>query len=766
RYRNKRRLLRHKLQLTVLQALVCGVPAGMKAHSPAAPTLRHDAVRAHGPATPTLQPDAVQATSAADVFCDTLQQFLPGSALNVAVYWRHWVSCDCATPKYRLRNLFPIPKLAAWPDQVERGDIRVETCMAVSNFCLAAFNCLEQGLKAATASQSFPARATAAQSSVQLHVADRVVRYLARLNKFFGHTLLWRNTLNSDAGAGSKQYRDLRTEDVDLPQVAATCEPLGLIEAELAAQIRDASNVFPGTANVQPPPRATAGIFAAEKTNGRQRKIWDGSSVSALAKDPPKPRRLANPSCFLELEVKPGEDLLFSKRDACTFFDVLKVPAELQPWLAQPPVRVHELLDAGMTWEDVLTFCDDGGESGSISSSSWLYPTRVVWPMGFSWSSAVAQSTTVATCLGAGIQESCILSPDHDPPADQQELVMVATDDTVLFHRSVQRGERTLTRLDDAFARNGIPRNRRKDVTLADSITALDCELRNNPPVAEPAEGRLGDAVCRTLDLLHGGVASPRSVHSLLGIWEWFALLQRGFFSIYSDVYSFVQLTPELDTRHVPSGVLNEFLTTLLLSPLLAAGLDRLPLATLIATDACPEYGFGVCRSVCASSEAADVCRMAERRGDFVRLTPCPEDPVELRRDGKPRLLKLTQRDFATVVSSRAKWKSHAGVLEVHGYLLGLKWVTRNPKRHHHKVAFLVDAKAVVGAASKGRSSAHAFLKVLRSAAAYTLGADILPRIVYIPSESNPADGPSRGKRRRRAANRSARKPRTKPKVF
>jgi len=117
-------------------------------------------------------------------------------------------------------------------------------------------------------------------------------------------------------------------------------------------------------------------------------------------------------------------------------------------------------------------------------------------------------------------------------------------------------------------------------------------------------------------------------------------------------------------------------------------------------------------------------------------------------RIGRPRRLRCTKNDFVTIISSKAKWGAHSGVLEMHAYLLGLKWAVRHPARHHSKLPFLVDAKAVVGAATKGRSSAHALRTLLRCIAAHTLAADVLPRLVYIPSESNPADEPSRGKRK------------------
>ena len=151
----------------------------------------------------------------------------------------------------------------------------------------------------------------------------------------------------------------------------------------------------------------------------------------------------------------------------------------------------------------------------------------------------------------------------------------------------------------------------------------------------------------------------------------------------------FVQQQPESESVTVPDIVLNEFLATLLLAPLLSAGLDRVPLDMLIATDASPEFGFGVCTCPCSPAVAASVCRMVERRGDFVRLTTCPGDPVELRRTGNPRRLRLKQSDFRTVIRSRrAAWSAHSGVLEMHGYLLGLKWAARSPNRHHRKLPF------------------------------------------------------------------------------
>ena len=52
--------------------------------------------------------------------------------------------------------------------------------------------------------------------------------------------------------------------------------------------------------------------------------------------------------------------------------------------------------------------------------------------MMFSWSSAVAQDTTLGTVLAIDLNPSCVICDHEELPADHSALVVVATDD-VLF---------------------------------------------------------------------------------------------------------------------------------------------------------------------------------------------------------------------------------------------------------------------------------------------------------------------------------------------
>jgi hypothetical protein len=114
-------------------------------------------------------------------------------------------------------------------------------------------------------------------------------------------------------------------------------------------------------------------------------------------------------------------------------------------------------------------------------------------------------------------------------------------------------------------------------------------------------------------------------------------------------------------------------------------------------------------------------------------------------RQGSCHYLPLQKTDFKTIFSIKANRVEHAGTLEAHGVLLALKRLLRNPRHHSHRGLMLVDAQAVMYALRKGRSSAPTLRRNLRKIAAMELIGDVRLKFGYIPTDSNPADRPSRG---------------------
>jgi len=222
--------------------------------------------------------------------------------------------------------------------------------------------------------------------------------------------------------------------------------------------------------------RASASTFCIpKKTPGRFREVWNGHDISEKAGRPPKPRHLGNPASLGRVRVRPDSTLYLSKRDATTFFDQLSLPRCLRPFLGRPSVRAGALADAlGVDLESLRSYVDDERD-GPLSLDTVLVPVMCTWPMGFSWSSYVAQEVMLAVCDAAGIDEAAILDMGCLVPADVVDWCTVATDDIILLDTNAECARTRLAAIDAAFDATGVRRNRDKDVDAEEEGEALGC---------------------------------------------------------------------------------------------------------------------------------------------------------------------------------------------------------------------------------------------------------------------------------------------------
>ena len=197
-------------------------------------------------------------------------------------------------------------------------------------------------------------------------------------------------------------------------------------------------------------------VFSVGKKDSQKlREVWHGAKVSASAAVPPKPPHLPSPSALLDLECCAGSPYLMSKRDGRCLFDQLKLPKQLQQWMGRPPVRVRELIKTGlMSLEGLKTYTPPGCH---FQEHTLLYPVSCVWPMGFSWSSFIAQSKMLQVCNDAGLTLDSILSDDLPTPSDLSRVFALATDDVMHFQRgSHEQCAAEMHKLDKAFVDNGV----------------------------------------------------------------------------------------------------------------------------------------------------------------------------------------------------------------------------------------------------------------------------------------------------------------------
>ena len=271
-----------------------------------------------------------QEATAASLLRDQLRDLLAVSGLRVASFFRDWIRIRPSSGG-RCRDLFPIPPLTVWPSCVPVQKIDAGVCLDVSNMCIGALNFLNAGFKPAFTECAMRKLASTAQSSSQRHICRKVVRYLSRLDEQLGHTLPWHHSFQQCERSTMPCYEDIRCDLVDLPAQAASCDPSRLICEGLRRPVSSASVIFPHGAACAPltVPRekraeylkltcmelacgklrlrrqvsGIGGVSAVAKRGGRQCKVWDGGALSETAAAPPKPRRLANRSCFLDVQL-------------------------------------------------------------------------------------------------------------------------------------------------------------------------------------------------------------------------------------------------------------------------------------------------------------------------------------------------------------------------------------------------------------------------------------------------------------------------------
>ena len=97
------------------------------------------------------------------------------------------------------------------------------------------------------------------------------------------------------------------------------------------------------------------------------------------------------------------------------------------------------------------------------------------------------------------------------------------------------------------------------------------------------------------------------------------------------------------------------------------------------------------------------------------------------------------------------KWKQqgHITLLESVAVLDLLKKLTRTAEVTNKKVILMVDNQGVVGILAKGRSSARMMQNPLRRITALQLASNVRLLVVWVKTEWNPGDGPSRWVRKR-----------------
>eukprot|EP00971_Amphidinium_carterae_P026979 531986-Amphidinium_carterae.1 len=254
-------------------------------------------------------------------------------------------------------------------------------------------------------------------------------------------------------------------------------------------------------------------------------------------------------------------------------------------------------------------------------------------------------------------------------------------------------------------------------------------------------------------------VQSPRiTTHALLeplqktiGFWIHHCMYQRASLCLFQESYRWIEEGkhhPHVP-RVLPAFVRQEFQGAILLYPLIRSDLASCLNPDLYASDATQEVGAVIKAKVCLS----DMVLAWSRRTHHLSPGHAVLEESQLykldREERKDRLWEqlVARQRFSLVAKYQFSSPAHINVKELMAARTALRHVVEDPKKWQTRTLIAVDSQVAVWAMRKGRSSSRALNQVLQTMVgdALSTGTRLCP--VWIATECNPADAPTRKRR-------------------
>jgi hypothetical protein len=416
------------------------------------------------------------------------------------------------------------------------------------------------------------------------------------------------------------------------------------------------------------------------------------------------------------------------KTDLSNFYHSLSLPEWMRPFFALPPVRLDEL-------------------PSSVRSKIPKISDDVIWPtcttlcMGFSHAVHIGQSVhqnVVYTSCPALSPATNILHvrqpflspiPVHGLYIDDK--FGIGTDPDAC----VQAQQQVLA----AYKQAGLIVNSKKTVEpTCEGVEVLGIRINGSTGVASVSPAKLTALAARTVHLLRCPTVTGQALSEVIGGWTWCMLVRRPALSILQHSYRYIRVAKH-QRFTLWASVRRELLLCLALMPLMCASLRAPLFSRIMCTDASTVGGAVVSTKVPVGLSALPFfCQL------WSSATACrPIDP-STGAPHTPSLLSLLDGAWSTISAYRWRRPEHINALELRAILSALSWVLSTPYCIGTRVFLLTDNTVSYYALRKGRCSSPLLLLLMRRVAALSLASAIQLLPVWVPSASNPADGPSR----------------------
>lgn len=217
-----------------------------------------------------------------------------------------------------------------------------------------------------------------------------------------------------------------------------------------------------------------------------------------------------------------------------------------------------------------------------------------------------------------------------------------------------------------------------------------------------------------------------KSLQSLVGKIVWLSVARRPLLSLFRCAV----LPCAVDVpsaRRTPAREIRQFG---LLARLAFIDTHRKMSTLVLCTDA-SEHGGSLVVSRASRDEIDSLLSKAWYNGGEL-----PRDANEVRHF-------VNRRPWRVILSYRWAFPEHINLLEAAAVLVAYRWYASNQPNNMH-VLLLPDSFVVLGTLATGRSSSCGLMRYARHIAAVLLARGIDLITVHVPTDCNPADGPSR----------------------
>ena len=509
----------------------------------------------------------------------------------------------------------------------------------------------------------------------------------------------------------------------------------------------------PGTEQIE--------MFCVSKKDGRQRLVVDCRKANCWFAAPDKVR-LTTAEALSRIQLPSGGPLYVSTADLKDAFYHFELPAELRRFFTMRPVH------AGSVGVKAI-------DGVAVSPSCKIFPQLRVLPMGWShalwWCQMIHQR--IVSEIGATAENS-IEDKAIVPEDDCMHLEYV--DNWVVLGTNKDKVEKLAQRGVDVLRQKGLVVH---EVEQASShIKVLGWEFEGS--TFRPRPLRVWRVRKAFEHLLSRGVCSGRQLEKIVGHANFLSLGRREALSIFGETYTFIQRHYHHSSR-IWRSVRKELSIFIGIAPLIWRDLSAPWDNTVTSVDA-SDWGMGATTTVFDPDEVAELGKFSERwRFDYKHLSKPrehsfglaavsdPQDsggaawaateamvgsgleplkivpPKTSEQIFKPVAFSVVNRSWK--VCGRYKWKRSEPipVLEARASLFAIRHAVRSVDCFGKRLLVLSDSISAVCALDKGRGRSFKMRRVSQQVAAISLGANLQVCYRWIPSEWNPADGPSRG---------------------